>query len=144
MTYICICFMFYLVILIIFLVLLLLWIVLLIFSDPPHAFTHWGGKIFKRDNFKGIWKNLLIQNKIQVTILDTRTRYNKIKGFFYHKNYVSLYLPYFLEQINPFVPNGPLLYPLKTSENRQVFWYFQGVEKGCIGNEWVKFISSAH
>ena len=40
--------------------------------------------------------------------------------------------------INPFVPNAPFLYPLKTSENCKVFWCFQGVEKGCIGNEWVK------
>ena len=32
------------------------------------------------------------------------------------------------------------LYPLKTSENRKVFWSFQGVEKGCIENEWVKLI----
>ena len=23
-------------------------------------------------------------------------------------------------------------------ENRKVFWCFQGVEKGCIGNEWIK------
>ena len=35
----------------------------------------------------------------------------------------------------PFVPNAPFLYPLKTSENLTVF---QGLEKGCIGNEWVK------
>ena len=41
---------------------------------------------------------------------------------------------------NPFVPNAPFLYPLKTSENLTVFWCFQGVEKGCIGNEWVKQI----
>ena len=27
---------------------------------------------------------------------------------------------------NPFVPNAPFLYPLKTSENRKVFWCFQG------------------
>ena len=26
----------------------------------------------------------------------------------------------------------------KTSENHKVFWCFHGVEKGCIGNEWVK------
>ena len=38
---------------------------------------------------------------------------------------------------NPFVPNAPFLYPLKISWNRKVFWCFQGVEKGCIGNEWV-------
>ena len=40
-----------------------------------------------------------------------------------------------LRLFNPFVPNAPILYPLKTSENRKVF---QGVEKGCIGNKWVK------
>ena len=34
-------------------------------------------------------------------------------------------------QLNPFVPNAPFLYPLKTSENRKV----QGVEKGCTGND---------
>ena len=38
---------------------------------------------------------------------------------------------------NPLVPNAPFLYPLKTSENLKVFWYFQAVWKGCIGNEWV-------
>ena len=30
---------------------------------------------------------------------------------------------------NPFVPNAPFLYPLKTC--------FQRVEKRCIGNEWI-------
>ena len=39
---------------------------------------------------------------------------------------------------NPFFPTAPFLYPLKTSENRKVFCCFPGVEKGCIGNEWVK------
>ena len=34
--------------------------------------------------------------------------------------------------------NAPFLYPLKTSENHKVFWYFQWVEKESIGNEWVK------
>ena len=38
---------------------------------------------------------------------------------------------------NPFVANAPFLYHLKASENSTVFWCFQGVEKGCIGNEWV-------
>ena len=33
--------------------------------------------------------------------------------------------------INPFVPNSLFLYSLKTSENRQVFWCFQGLEKGA-------------
>ena len=38
---------------------------------------------------------------------------------------------------NPFVPNALFLYFLKTSENLMVFLCFQGVEKVCIGNEWV-------
>ena len=33
--------------------------------------------------------------------------------------------------LNPFIPNVPFLYPLKTSENRK------GLEKGCIRNKWV-------
>ena len=36
---------------------------------------------------------------------------------------------------NPFAPNRPFLYPLKTSETVRCF---QGVEKGCIENKWVK------
>ena len=39
--------------------------------------------------------------------------------------------------LNPFVPDAPFLYPLETSENRNFFWCFQGVEKECIGNKWV-------
>ena len=34
----------------------------------------------------------------------------------------------------PFVPNASFFYPLKT-ENLTVF---QGLEKECIGNDWVK------
>ena len=37
--------------------------------------------------------------------------------------------------VNPFTPNAPFLYPLKTTENLMVFWCFQGVEKRCIGKE---------
>ena len=40
--------------------------------------------------------------------------------------------------INPFAPSAPFFYPLKTSENLQVFLCFQGVEKGCIENKCVK------
>ena len=40
---------------------------------------------------------------------------------------------------NPFVPNAPFLYPLKTSENRKVFWCFQAAEKGCTGSNGSKF-----
>ena len=45
----------------------------------------------------------------------------------------------YFRNINPLVPNAPFLYPVKTSENRTAFWCFQGVEKRCIGNEWVKY-----
>ena len=34
--------------------------------------------------------------------------------------------------LNPFVPSAPFLYPLKTSENLNVFWCFQGVEEECL------------
>ena len=36
------------------------------------------------------------------------------------------------QSFNPFIPNAPFLYPLKTSEN------FMERVKGCIGNKWVK------
>ena len=42
------------------------------------------------------------------------------------------------EKVNPFFPSAPFLYPLKTSEKLKILWCFQGVENGCIGNEWVK------
>ena len=31
--------------------------------------------------------------------------------------------------VNPFAPNPPFLWPLKTSENRKVFCFFQGVRQ---------------
>ena len=31
--------------------------------------------------------------------------------------------------INPFVPNAPFLYPLKTSENRKLFLFSGGTER---------------
>ena len=42
------------------------------------------------------------------------------------------------EWINPFVPNAPFLYPLKTPEYCKVFRFSLGLEKGCIRNKWVK------
>ena len=38
-----------------------------------------------------------------------------------------------LKWLNPFIPNAPFLYPLKTSDNRKVYWYFPGVGKGVLG-----------
>ena len=40
--------------------------------------------------------------------------------------------PYFWF-LNPFVPNEPFLYPLKTLESHKVFWCLQGLDKGCMG-----------
>ena len=37
--------------------------------------------------------------------------------------------------LDPIVSNAPFFYALKTPENLMVFWCFQGVDKGCIGNE---------
>ena len=39
--------------------------------------------------------------------------------------------------INPYLPNAPFLYSLKTSENLAVFGCFQGLGKGCVENKWV-------
>ena len=45
-------------------------------------------------------------------------------------------------EFNPFVLNASFLYPLKTSENRKVFWCFEWVEKGWIGNEWIILVAA--
>ena len=45
---------------------------------------------------------------------------------------------------NPFVPNAPFLYPLKTSENRKVFWCFHGVEKGTLETNGLMGFASNH
>ena len=44
-------------------------------------------------------------------------------------------------RINPFVLNAPFLYPLKTSENLTVFWYFQVVKKGALGTNGLRNLS---
>ena len=54
---------------------------------------------------------------------------------------LSYWLIFNLIKNNPFVPNAPFLYPLNASENLTVFRCFQGLEKGCIGNEWVNQFS---
>ena len=42
--------------------------------------------------------------------------------------------------VNPFFSQCTLSLPQKTWENRKVFWCFQCVEKGCIGNKWVNWM----
>ena len=63
-------------------------------------------------------KTTAIYKKLMMEILDN------FENFIYNK-------------FNSFVPNAPFLYHLKTSENLVLFWCFQGVEKGCVGNEWI-------
>ena len=44
-------------------------------------------------------------------------------------------------EVNPFVPNAPFLYPLKTSENRKVFDVFRGQRKCALGvNELINLL----
>ena len=43
----------------------------------------------------------------------------------------------------PFVPKALFPCHLKTSENLTVFWCFQGIENGCIGNKWVKVLKTS-
>ena len=60
-----------------------------------------------------------------------RSILNVWQGFKYASEYFNAFIS------NPFVRSAPFLYPLKTSENCQIFWCFQGEEKGCIRNEWI-------
>ena len=46
----------------------------------------------------------------------------------------------FLGNFKSFVPNAPFLNPPKILKNLLVFWCFQGVEKKCIGNKWLKLL----
>ena len=48
----------------------------------------------------------------------------------------TIFLWTFLIIIEPICSQCTFLYSLKTSENLKVFWCFQKVEKGCIGNKW--------
>ena len=45
--------------------------------------------------------------------------------------------------IDPFVSSAFFLYVLKISGTLTVFRCFQGVERGCIGNKWVKLFVKA-
>ena len=84
---------------------------------------------------KYIWENMGQQKPVinpLPTKVSTLQKYNPPLYESISYNWSLLY------SLDPFVPNAPFLYPLKTSENRKVFWCFQGVEKVCIGNKWVK------
>ena len=40
--------------------------------------------------------------------------------------------------MSPFVPSAPFLYPRNNQKTVRFSNVFRGVEKGCIGNKWVK------
>ena len=63
----------------------------------------------------------------------------KLTGHGWEKTFATAFPVWSLEFFaKPFVPDTPFLYLLKTSENRKVCWCFQEVEKGYIGNKWIK------
>ena len=70
--------------------------------------------------------------------------FDHLKVFSRISNNYSERVTYNRPVFHPLVPNAPFLYPLKTSENRKVFWCFQGVEKGYIGNKWVNSTSRSN
>ena len=91
---------------------------------------------------------LLLKTKLKNYLVSTNTQIHKISRYvaiFYHMQMFCFSLltnfeiaSFLVILLNPFVPNKPFLYPLKTSENLKVLWCFQGVKKGCIGNKWLK------
>ena len=71
-------------------------------------------------------------------LLVPRSRQLKIQIYVVHLGDTQTGAVFFLEvSVNPFAPNAPFLYLLKTSENLTVFSCFQRVEKRRIGNKWV-------
>ena len=89
---------------------------------------HWCDKV----DAKFLWKHSFYRNLIKEITLTRpeESYYGNVKL----KPKIVLINCY----LNPFVPNAPFFYSLKTSENLMVFWCSQGLEKGCIGKEWVK------
>ena len=104
--------------------------------DTPSkpAINPWKGK----DSFYSGCLPLSLQVKIYITrsklTSKTTEPFHQLIGYIHSFQGNTL----FLYSFKLFVSNAPFLYPLKASENRMVFWYFQGVEKECIGNKWVK------
>ena len=87
-----------------------------------------GAEIFSKVRFNMVGYLKLLTSDV----FSRRLTLTKLK--FARWNFLEILFWY----LNQFVPNAPFLYPLKTSKNRKAFKYFQGEEKGCIGNEWVK------
>ena len=104
-------------------------------SDPRTLFLSKVGPAYAPEGGRGTLK---AYENVQGKVRDQGKAYVRYKKIANSVGDFSLHI----SMINPFVPNAPFLYPLKTSENRKLFSYFQGVEKGCTGNEWVKQVSN--
>ena len=62
----------------------------------------------------------------------------KTKSMFFSTiNLLQYYQLYDDTVLTHFFFYAPFLYPLKTSKNLRIFWFFQRVGKRCIGNKWV-------
>ena len=92
-------------------------------------------QILTSDDFSKTQKSRYLENEMRFS--NKKINSLQIKSYFIPKNnfVVEVVFNYIrkksLSWINPFVSNAPFLYG-------KGFWCFQGVEKGCIGNEWVK------
>ena len=75
-------------------------------------------------NFYNTWKIEFIESANRHNIWENVYKANAINWQIFE-----------LKFLNPFVPKAPFLYPLETSENHTIFWWFHGVEKGSTGNK---------
>ena len=123
-----------------------------VISTLTNAYTAWKMSkywVFFCSIFSRIWTEFGIYEvnlRIYSKYGKIRTRKNSVFGHILRSAMMKLYdiseYLHLQKIFNPFVFNAPFLYPLKTSEKRTVFWCFQGVEKGCIANEWFKVVLS--
>ena len=94
--------------------------------------------IYRKQRYFFIISNKI--SKISLFCISTKTLWTYNKNLFFWYFISFLWLVWCSQKsifsLNPFVINASFLYPLKTSEKLTVFWCFQGLEKGCIGNEW--------
>ena len=93
-------------------------------------------QILKSVDFTKTQKSRYLENEMRFS--NKKINSLHIKSYFMPKNNFVLEVVFnnirkkSLSWINTFVSNAPFLY-------RKGFWFFQGVEKGCIGSEWVKW-----
>ena len=94
--------------------------------------------MFQKSNLLAFALTTLISLKSNCTSTDTWSASLMLTRVLLLPGSESFFNCFFLLLFNSFVPNVPFLYPLKALEKRKVFWCFQGVEKGYIGNIWIK------